>query len=353
MPAMEKAITKVDYTTAFEEDLERAEPALRAISEVAAGIPVATGKWSPKEIIGHLIDSASVNHERFVRATHSEDLVLPGYDQDAWVAAQRYGTGSWSDLIDLWSSFNRHLLHVIKSISDEERFRTREHHSLDVIAFRSLSADRPATLDYLMGDYVVHLEHHLTQILGDAWAFDDSDTPAAGRTVLETKRLELRELTPTDLPFVARMIADGETMRFYPHRFMPLEARRWLQRQFDRYATDGHGLWLVVERESGRRVGQVGLAIQDVDGVKEPEIGWLIHRPEWRRGFATEAGRGVRDYAFQTMGLSRVISLIRPVNEPSQGVAHKVGMIAERATDFHGYRHLVFAVSAQQSISHQ
>jgi RimJ/RimL family protein N-acetyltransferase len=140
------------------------------------------------------------------------------------------------------------------------------------------------------------------------------------------------------------MVGDAETMRFYPHPFMPVEARYWLQRQFDRYARDGHGLWLVIERESGHRVGQVGLAIQEVDRMQEPEIGWLIHRTYWRRGFATEAGRAVRDFAFGTMGLKRVISLIRPVNEPSQGVAKKVGMVVERETDFHGYRHLVFAV---------
>jgi ribosomal-protein-alanine N-acetyltransferase len=102
---------------------------------------------------------------------------------------------------------------------------------------------------------------------------------------------------------------------------------------------------LVVERDSGRRVGQVGLAIQDVDGGKEPEIGWLIHRRFWRRGFASEAGAAVRDHAFGRMGLTRVISLIRPVNEPSQGVAKKIGMVVERETDFHGYPHLVFAVS--------
>jgi RimJ/RimL family protein N-acetyltransferase len=192
----------------------------------------------------------------------------------------------------------------------------------------------------------VHLEHHVTQILGPGWALSTTDAPPpSGRLVLSTERLALRELTPDDLPFVAEMVGDKETMRFYPHTFLPMEARYWLQRQFDRYARDGHGLWLVVERETGRRVGQVGLAIQDVDGTKEPEIGWLIHRRYWRRGFAAEAGRAVRDHAFGAMGLQRVISLIRPVNEPSQGVARTVGMVAERETDFHGYRHLVFAVS--------
>lgn len=335
----------VDYINAFREDLDVAEPALRRLSDAAAGIALAPGKWSPKEVIGHLIDSASVNHERFLRAAQSDDLALPGYGQDAWVMAQRYGAHAWPDLVDLWSAYNRHLLHVMSNIPDELRHRPREHHSLDVIAFRSVSPIEPTTLDYLMSDYVVHLEHHLMQILGDRWAFGDGDaTPPVGRKVLETERLDLRELTASDLPFVAEMVGDAEMMRFYPHRFTPLEARQWLQRQLDRYARDGHGLWLVVERDSGRRVGQVGLAFQDVNGIQEPEIGWLVHRPYWRQGYATEAGRAVRDHSFGTLGLDRVISLIRPVNEPSQGVARKLAMVRERETDFHGYRHLIFAV---------
>jgi RimJ/RimL family protein N-acetyltransferase len=335
----------VDYFAAFRADLDAAEPALRAMPDVTAGIPLAPGKWSPKEVIGHLIDSASVNHERFMRATQSEDLVLPGYDQDAWVAAQRYGERDWSELVDLWANWNRHLIHVMMNVDEEQRFRTREHHSLDVIAFRQVSPGVPSMLDYLMSDYVVHLEHHLTQVLGDGWAFrDEQPKPPQGRVILETDRLQLRELTPSDLPFVAEMVGDAETMRYYPHPFMPLEARRWLQRQLDRYARDGHGLWLVIDKESGNRIGQVGLAIQDVDHVKEPEIGWLIHRKYWRRGFATEAGCGVRDHAFHSLGLERVISLIRPVNEPSRGVAKNVGMTVDRETEFHGYPHLVFAV---------
>jgi len=335
----------VDYIAAFREDLDTAEPKLRSIGEAAAGIHRAPGKWSPKQVLGHLIDSASVNHERFVRAQQLDDLVFPGYDQDAWVETQRYADSDWDDLIDLWRAYNRHLARVFEAIPETERCRARRHHNFDVIGFRPVSPDTPSTLDYLMKDYVVHMEHHLTQILGDRWAFGDGDvSPPTGKPVLQTERLELRELTPADLPFVAEMVGDAETMRYYPHPFMPTEARYWLSRQFDRYARDGHGLWLVVERESGKRVGQVGLALQDVDGGKEPEIGWLIHRRYWRKGFAAEAGSAVRDHAFGAMGLKRVISLIRPVNEPSQGVARKVGMVVERETDFHGYRHLVFAV---------
>lgn len=156
----------VDYIDGFRATLDVAEPKLRAISDAAAAEPRAPGKWSRKEILGHLIDSASVNHERFVRGLESDDLVLSGYDQDAWVAAQQYNERAWADLIDLWSAYNRHLVHVMSRAPAAHRLRLRERHNLDDIAFRSVSPDVPATLDYLMSDYVVHLEHHLTQILG-------------------------------------------------------------------------------------------------------------------------------------------------------------------------------------------
>jgi RimJ/RimL family protein N-acetyltransferase len=163
--------------------------------------------------------------------------------------------------------------------------------------------------------------------------------------VLETTRLRLRQMSLDDLDFVAAMLSHPEVMRFYPKLHTRQEAQAWVERQLARYRNDGHGLWLVLDRESGEPVGQVGLVVQEVDGKPEFEIGYLIHRPHWRKGLATEAALGVREYAFGPRGLDRVISLIRPENIPSQGVARKLGMTPERETDFKGYRHLVFAVA--------
>lgn len=139
---------------------------LDAISDDVASVPRAPGKWSRKEIVGHLIDSASINHERFVRAQFSDDLISPPYDQDAWVRAQHYRDAAWSELVSLWAHFNLHLARVVESIPREMRDRKRARHNLNEVAFHAIPADEPATLEYFMRDYVAHLEHHLAQIFG-------------------------------------------------------------------------------------------------------------------------------------------------------------------------------------------
>lgn len=164
-------------------------------------------------------------------------------------------------------------------------------------------------------------------------------------TILQTERLALRELTQNDLDFVAAMLADLDVMRYYPKCLTRQEAQGWLDRQQQRYRFHGFGLWLVVERDSGLPVGQVGLLLQDVDNCFETEVGYLIHRPYWRRGYAFEAARGVLHHARRDRNFSRVISLVRPENLPSQGVARKLGAEVEKEIEFKGLRHLVFVHS--------
>ena len=164
--------------------------------------------------------------------------------------------------------------------------------------------------------------------------------------VLDTPRLILREMSLDDLDFVATMLADPEVMRYYPRCYSRAEAKTWSERQMNRYARHGHGLWLVLEKTTSQPVGQVGLLIQQVRGVEEKEGGYLIHRPFWRRGFATEAACTCRDYAFEVLGRQRVIALIRPENVPSQGVALKLGMQTEPDHIWHNnFEHIVFSVS--------
>ncbi len=129
-----------------------------------ARAPVAPGKWSPQEIIGHLVDSASNNHGRFVRAHLHDDLVFPGYDQDAWVRIQNYVSADWFALVALWRGYNHHIAHVIEHIEDDAATRPRASHNLDEIAWKAVPKSEPATLEYFVRDYVDHLKHHLAQI---------------------------------------------------------------------------------------------------------------------------------------------------------------------------------------------
>lgn len=123
--------------------------------------------WTPKEIVGHLIDSAANNHQRFVRAQFKDDLVFPGYEGEEWVRAQRYNEESWPLLVELWKHYNLHLLHVMAVAPLEKLKRPRAEHSLDRIAWQTVEPTEPATLEYLMRDYIGHLKSHLQQIFPD------------------------------------------------------------------------------------------------------------------------------------------------------------------------------------------
>ena len=157
------------YVAEFRTLLNQATPALLTVTDADSAKRPAPGKWSPREVIGHLIDSASNNHQRFVRARFQNDLVLVGYDQDAWVALQKYQEEAWTELVSLWRAFNEHLPHVMSSIPASVRERQHGRHNLHEINWKPIPPDQPATLDDLMADYVAHLKHHLRQILGSTW----------------------------------------------------------------------------------------------------------------------------------------------------------------------------------------
>jgi [ribosomal protein S5]-alanine N-acetyltransferase len=166
---------------------------------------------------------------------------------------------------------------------------------------------------------------------------------------LETPRTFMRDILGNDADFLLRMMGDSEVMRFYPKPADAKDVREFIDRMRASYKNDGCGLWLVVDRESGEPLGRVGLLRQHVNGVDEFEIGYMIHRPFWRRGLATEAALAVREYAFAERKLPRVISLIRPENLPSQGVARKLGMEIVDSWEHVGIAHHVFAVKSPAS----
>ncbi|MDP9234491.1 MAG: GNAT family N-acetyltransferase [Actinomycetota bacterium] len=167
--------------------------------------------------------------------------------------------------------------------------------------------------------------------------------------VLETERLWLRHLSLGDLDDLAAILTDPETMQYYRRPFTREEAREWILQNLHRYETDGFGLWAVVSKETGEFLGDCGPVRRFVDDRDEVEIGWQVKRNHWRQGIASEAGAGSRDYSFGTLGLTRVISLIRPENIPSRGVAEKIGMAIEKEIDYKGMAHYVYVLERPSS----
>jgi hypothetical protein len=133
----------VDYT----------EASLTRVSEADSRAPLRPGGWSRKQVVGHLIDSASNNHQRFVRAAMQGSLEFPGYDQDGCIRVQAVQQMPWPALVALWASYNRYLAHVIEYLPED--------------ALQSpcrIGSGEPVTLQFLAEDYLRHLVHHLQQL---------------------------------------------------------------------------------------------------------------------------------------------------------------------------------------------
>ena len=144
--------------------------------------------------------------------------------------------------------------------------------------------------------------------------------------ILETERLILREMQPSDFDALCRIMQDEQTMTAYEGAFSDEEVQAWLDRQLERYRKWGYGLWAVVLKETGAMIGQCGLTMQPWKGQEVLEIGYLFERAHWHRGYATEAARACKDYAFDILNAKEVCSIIRDTNTASQNVALRNGM---------------------------
>lgn len=141
-----------DFLENFQTTLTTAKQRLEAMSDEFVSQPRDVNKWSRKEILGHLIDSAANNHQRFVRVPSSLGVTLPGYQQDIWVSVQNYQAYNWQQLISFWYLYNLHLLHVVKYIPEDKLKNTF-----------SLNGET-LELEFVIKDYLRHLKHHLKQI---------------------------------------------------------------------------------------------------------------------------------------------------------------------------------------------
>lgn len=150
------AMTFTSIASDLLQTVRTAEPMLHQVGNADATFRPARNKWSKKEILAHLIDSASNNHQRFVRAATQGSLEFPGYDQEKLVELQNPNGASWELVIELWSAYNRYLAHVLQQLPES---------SAQIQC--SIGGRSAVTLLWLAGDYVEHLKHHLNQILGN------------------------------------------------------------------------------------------------------------------------------------------------------------------------------------------
>ncbi len=143
---IEKAINRLDFLCKIIPDL------LRSIEKSALNEKTSSEKWSKKEIIGHLIDSATNNHQRFIR-TQFENRPKISYSQNDWTKYNFYQQIDSNQIIGFWTIYNKQLIELFKKIPNEN------------LQLECLVGENYLTLEYLINDYVEHLEHHLKQIV--------------------------------------------------------------------------------------------------------------------------------------------------------------------------------------------
>ena len=148
--------------------------------------------------------------------------------------------------------------------------------------------------------------------------------------VIQTERLQLRRLRPDDLDAMHSYLGDAQTMKYYPAPYSRDFVKQAIEKNSERYAQYGYGLFGVVLRASGDLIGDCGLVWQDLPGGAELEVGYHFSRAHWGHGYATEAARACIEYAFCNVDVDHVISLIRPENTPSRRVAERNGLYIAR-----------------------
>jgi ribosomal-protein-alanine N-acetyltransferase len=171
-----------------------------------------------------------------------------------------------------------------------------------------------------------------------------------GPVELLTARLRLRPFAAdlSDVPALNAIQSDPVHMRFYPHPFSVEESRAWIERWLEHREVHGFSLFAIEDRETGEFLGNCGPIVQSIDDEEHVELGWSVTPCRARQGIASEAAAAWRDQCLGPIGLDHVVSLVRPENLPSRGVAERIGMTPWKETNFGslGWRHIVFRVDA-------
>ena len=153
-----------EYSNLISEILDFSEIDLEKITEEQSK-QRDPGKWSKRQVLGHLIDSAHNNYRRFLLSQLKDNLVFDGYAQEKWVEINKYQETEFNEIIDLWKTLNRQILSLISRFEDQELKKISNKHNFDQICMNRILQSDQVSLSYLVWDYIFHLEHHLSQIL--------------------------------------------------------------------------------------------------------------------------------------------------------------------------------------------
>lgn len=153
------------YAAILNNVIDKSFNALKAIPLDTLEAKPDPNRWSQKELIGHLVDSAYNNHQRFLRAEAQGNLVFWTYAQDEWVVKNQYQQRNANEIIELWYRTNQHLCALISGLSDELIQKQTKEHNFHRICMKRIGEEDSTSLGYLIWDYIFHLEHHLAQLL--------------------------------------------------------------------------------------------------------------------------------------------------------------------------------------------
>lgn len=166
--------------------------------------------------------------------------------------------------------------------------------------------------------------------------------------IFETERLYLREMNQEDFNSLCQILQDEDTMYAYEGAFSDNEVQEWLDKQIFRYHKFNFGLWAVILKETNEMIGQCGLTMQPWKDTELLEIGYLFNKLYWHKGYATEAAKACKKYAFEVLKADEVCSIIRDTNTASQNVAVRNGMTVTdiwtkhyRGIDMPHYRYVI------------
>lgn len=157
----------LNYAYTLKVIINKSVKSLQLISEAEFSAKTFPKKWSKKETLGHLIDSAINNLRRFTRASINSDYHFERYNQDQWVELNNYKERQAKDLILLWESINNHLIALLENIPEEVIRRKTSDHNFDEICMLMVETGSNSSLSYLIWDYLYHMEHHLSQIISN------------------------------------------------------------------------------------------------------------------------------------------------------------------------------------------